>query len=267
MGRQDAQQLAAALPLDAQAIAGQRLARGDAPDLEREIGDAHQASGLLVEMRDLEQPTLGLAAGMLAGDAIEPALDAAGQPEVGGVDGQDERAVDDAAVEPVGEHELHALDAAVARRAFLPLVDPGELVSPPMLAVADGGADDGRLQAGERALQELVVAGAGLPADRGQELIGREAQEARGLEAEVFGLDDLARRPDQHVGVPDGRHAVLGHGVDLDADIAGFVEDRRRAPGLGEREERPLHQVALIARAGVAGGDDERVELAPFAGW
>ena len=139
-------------------------------------------------------------------------------------------------------------------------------MAPPMLAAADGGADDGRLQAGERALQELVIAGAGLPADRGQELIGREAQEARGLEAEVFGLDDLARRPDQHVGVPDGRHAVLGHGVDLDADIAGFVEDRRRAPGFGEREERPLHQVALIARAGVAGGDDERFELAPFAG-
>jgi len=54
VGRQDAQQLAAALPLDAQAIAGQRLARGDAPDLQREIGDAHQASGLLMEVGDLE---------------------------------------------------------------------------------------------------------------------------------------------------------------------------------------------------------------------
>src|ERR1700675_318028 len=133
-------------------------------------------------MRDLEQPTLGLAAGMLAGDAIEPAFDAAGQPEVRGIDGEDERAIDDAAVEPIGQHELHALDATVARRAFLPLVDPGELVSPPMLAVADGGADDGRLQAGERTFQELVVAGARLPSDRYEELVGREAQEARSLE-------------------------------------------------------------------------------------
>ena len=135
-----------------------------------------------------------------------------------------------------------------------------------MFAVADGGADDGRLQAGERALQQLVVAGPGLPTDCGQELVGREAQEARSLETEVLGLDDLARRPDQHVGVPNGRHAMLGHGVDLDSNAGGFVEDRRRAPRLCEREERPLHQVALIARAGVAGGDDERIELAPFAG-
>src|SRR5665213_3817110 len=104
---------------------------------------------------------------MLAGDAVKPALDAARQTEVGGVDGQDERAVDDAAVEPVGEHKLHALDTAVARRAFLPLVDPGELVAPPMFAVADRRADDGRLQAGERALQERIVAGPCLPPDRG----------------------------------------------------------------------------------------------------
>ena len=60
-----------------------------------------------------------------------------------------------------------------------------------MLAVANGGADDGRLQAGERTLEELVVAGAGLPPNRSQELIGREAQELRGLEPKVLRLDDL----------------------------------------------------------------------------
>ncbi len=98
-------------------------------------------------MGDLEQPAPGLAAGVLAGDAIEPALDAAGEPEVGRIDGEDERAIDDAALEPIGKNELHALDATLARRAFLPLVDRGELMAPPMLAVADGGADDGRLQA------------------------------------------------------------------------------------------------------------------------
>ena len=54
MGGQDAQQLAPVVALNAQAIAGQRLARGDSPDLECEVGDAHQAAGLLVEMRDLE---------------------------------------------------------------------------------------------------------------------------------------------------------------------------------------------------------------------
>jgi hypothetical protein len=62
-----------------------------------------------------------------------------------------------------------------------------------------------------------------------------------------FSASTIWLRPDQHVGVPDGRHAVLEHGVDLDANAGGFVEDRRRASGLGEGEERPFHQVALIA--------------------
>ena len=39
----------------------------------------------------------GWRSGMLTGDAIEPALDAAGEPEVGRVDSEDERAIDDAA--------------------------------------------------------------------------------------------------------------------------------------------------------------------------
>ena len=53
---------------------------------------------------------------------------------------------------------------------------------------------------------------------------------------------------------------MLGDREDFDADIAGFVEDRRGALDFGEREEGPFHQIALIARAGVAGGDDERIE-------
>ena len=259
------QQVAPALAFDAQPIAWKGLAGGDPAQVEGEIGELGEAAGFLVRTGDLEQPALGLAAGVLTGDAIEPALDAAGEPEVGRVDGEDERAIDNAAVEPIGENELHPLDATVARRAFLPLVDPGELMTPPMLAVADGGADDGRLQAGECAFQELVVAGAGLAADRAEKLVGREAQKAGSPQAEVFRLDELARGPDEHIGVPDGRHAVLGHGVDLDPDIAGLIEDRRDASGLGEGEERTLHQVALVARAGVARGDDKRVELAAFA--
>ena len=75
-------------------------------------------------MGELENPAPWLAAGVLARDAVEPAFDAARQPEIGGVDGEHQRAVCDAAIGPVGQHELHALDAAGARRHFLPLVDP-----------------------------------------------------------------------------------------------------------------------------------------------
>ena len=134
---------------------------------------------------------------------------------------------------------------------------------PPMLAVADGGADHRRLQTGERALQQAIFARAGGAANRLQELIGREAQEARRAQAVVLGLDDLAGRPDEHVGVPDRRHAVFGHPKDFDALPAGFIKDRGDALGLGKREEGPLHEIALIAGAGIAGGHHERIE--PFA--
>jgi len=42
-------------------------------------------------------------------------------------------------------------------------------------------------------------------------------------------------------------------------------EDRRPTGGFGEREEWTLHQVTLIARAGVTGRDDEGLELAALA--
>src|SRR5713226_3198539 len=252
IGRQDPQQFGAALALDQQAIAGQPLTRRDAPDVERKIRDARQTARLGVEMRELEHPAMSLTAGVLARNPVEPALDAARQPEVGRIDGQHQRAVDHAAVEPIGQHEFHALDPARPRRHFLPFVDPGELPPSPMLTVADGGGDNSRLQAGQRRLQEEVLLIAGRTTDTAQQLIGREAEEARGDKAQILGADNLARCPDQHVGVPDRRHAVLWHSEHLHLDVIGTVEDRLGTRRFRQREERPLHQIALVARAGVA---------------
>src|SRR5712664_1254204 len=160
------------------------------------IRDARETTGLDVEMRELEHPAMPLTAGVLASNPVEPALDAARQPEVGRIDRQHQRAVDHAAVEPIGQHEFHALDAAGPRRHFLPFIDPGELPAPPMLTVADGGGDDSRLQAGQRRLQEAVLLIAGRATDTTQQLIRREAEEARGGEAQILGPDNLARCPD-----------------------------------------------------------------------
>src|SRR3546814_17105029 len=126
-------------------VAGQRLAVCDPAQVEREVGRSRRAAGFLVKVGDLERPALGLATGVLAGDAIQPALDPACQPDIGRVDGQDQRAVDDAVVEPFGQDELHALDAAGVRRHFLPLVDPRKLTPPPMLAVAVGRSEESRV--------------------------------------------------------------------------------------------------------------------------
>ncbi|KAJ8135353.1 hypothetical protein OY671_011434, partial [Metschnikowia pulcherrima] len=68
------------------------------------------------------------------------------------------------------------------------------------------------------------------------------------------------------VGIPDGRHPVLRNCIDFDTHVAGSIEDWARAFAPGERKEWSFHQVASIARAGIAGGDDERTELASLAG-
>ena len=58
-------------------IAGQRLARDNPADVEREVGEAGETRALGVEMPELESPAVLLTAGVLAGDAVEPAFDAA----------------------------------------------------------------------------------------------------------------------------------------------------------------------------------------------
>lgn len=90
-----------------------------------------------------------------------------------------------------------------------PFIDPGELMPPPLLVVTDGGADRGRLQPVERSLEQFVGANACAAAGCGEKLVGCETQEAGRDEPVVLGFDDLARGPDENIGVPDGRHAVL----------------------------------------------------------
>ena len=93
-------------------------------EIEGEVGIAGERAALGMQVPELEAPPGGLTTGMFAGDAIEPALDAAGKPEVVRVDGEHEAAVDDALIEPFGQYEFHALDATAVRHELLPFVDP-----------------------------------------------------------------------------------------------------------------------------------------------
>src|SRR5258708_6960644 len=147
-----------------------------------------------------------------------------------------------------------------------PLVEPGELLSAPILAVTDRGLHDGGLKPLQRALEELVLAKAGAAAGSHEELVRRETHKAGGPQSFVCGLDDLRRSPDQHIGVPDGCHAEFRNSVDLHLRISGFVENRLRAFALRERKERTLYQVALVARAdAVVRQCDEGNERCPLA--
>jgi hypothetical protein len=52
---------------------------------------------------------------------------------------------------------------------------------------------------------------------------------------------------------------MLGHPEHLHLYVGGLVENRLGARGLRQREERPFHQIALVARRRVARCDHEGV--------
>ena len=125
---------------------------------------------------------------------------------------------------------------------------------PPALGwLADRGHDGGRLQPIKCCFEPVVIARAGAAANKGQDFVRRRRHQARCLQTSVAGFDNLARRPDQHVGVPDGRHAVLRHGFDANADFAGVEIDRDDTLRFGEREERISHQILGVAGREIAG--------------
>ncbi|KGJ03428.1 hypothetical protein IT41_14115 [Paracoccus halophilus] len=206
-----------------------------------------------------------LMTGMFTGDTVEPALDTACQPEIVRVDGEDQRTVKNTVIEPFGQDKLHAFYATIVRGHLFPFVDPGELTASPMLAVTDRRGDDGGLQPGKCCLQQQILPVSAVAADGAQQMIGREAKEAGCLDAIIFGSDDLTRSPDQHIGVPDRRHTVFRHSEYLHLDIGCLVEDRFRARRLRQREEWPLHQIALIAWTGITGCDHEGIEVTTLA--
>ena len=53
-----------------------------------------------MQVREIEAPAVRLPAAMLAHEAIQPALEPAGQVEIGTVNGEDQRVVENAGIEP-----------------------------------------------------------------------------------------------------------------------------------------------------------------------
>ena len=118
--------------LNEQRVSRQRLAADDVSQLESEALERGQAAGFQMEMAEVESPAIPLVSAVLAHDAVEPALHAAGQVEISAVDGEDERIVENGTVEPVGDDQLDTAGMTVAVGAFRPFVDPGEAVHPPL---------------------------------------------------------------------------------------------------------------------------------------
>ena len=119
-------------------------------------------------MGEVEAPAEGLAAAVFTHDAVEPAFEPAGQIEIGAVDGENERVIENGAIEPVRQDQLDADRATVAIGSLLPLVDPREAMPTAFRRLADRGRDGGGLEPVERGLQALVIAQRYTAADEGE---------------------------------------------------------------------------------------------------
>ena len=203
---------------------------------------------------------------MLAHQTIEPAIEAAGEAEIGPVDGQHERVIEHRLVEPVGQDHLDAVRASLTVDALLPFVDPGEAMAAALSGLADRGGDRGGLEPVERRLQPLIVAHRRAASDEAEDFVRGGDQQPRGAKPGIAGFDDLARRPDQDIGVPDGRHAVIGDRLDPDRHRAGAKVDRGDAVGFGEGEERIGHEILRVSWREVAGERAEQIELSALRG-
>jgi hypothetical protein len=172
-GADEGEQLAVpARSIDAEAIARQGLAARDVAQLEGEALERRKARRLGMKMPEIEPPACRLFAGVLAHEAVKPALQATRQREICAVDRQHERVVKDGAIEPVRHDEIDTGGVAVCVRVLGPLVDPGEAVHAPLARLAQRGGDRGGLQAVEGGLQAMIVARAGAAADERQNLVG-----------------------------------------------------------------------------------------------
>ena len=130
-----------------------------------------------------------------------------------------------------------------------------------LVLLADRRGNGRRLQAVERCAQPLIMVLARPAPDEGQNLVRTGGDVPRWRAACVARFNELTRRPNQNVGIPDGRHAVFGYGFDRDPCGPHCEVDRCGAPRLGKAEEGPGHQILSIARGNVTGHRVEQVEL------
>ena len=87
-----------------------------------------------------------------------------------------------------------------------------------VVGLADGRRDGGRLQPVEPRFQALIAGLSGPAPGEAQDFVGRGSDQPGGRATAIARLDNLAGDPDQHIGIPDGRHAMFGRGFDQNRD-------------------------------------------------
>src|SRR3546814_6704235 len=110
-------------------------------------------------------------------------------------------------------------------------------MSAALMRLPDRWCDGGRLQTIWRGFQAIVTGLAGASFGEGENFMRRGRHQPRGRPPGVACLDELARCPNQNVGIPDRRYAMFGHGFDRDPRRTHMKIDRRHTPRLGEAEK------------------------------
>src|ERR1700681_907336 len=123
--------------IDHELIARQGLAADDLPEIVGKMLQRREAARLGVQMNEIKTPAAGLASAVLPHEAIEPALQAAGQVEIGAINCEDERFIQHTGVKPVSQDQLQSAWSAVRIGHLFPFVDPGETM-PAALHTAGG---------------------------------------------------------------------------------------------------------------------------------
>ena len=91
-----------------------------------------------MQVHDIKTPAAMLAPAVFADETIQPALQSAGEIEICAVDGQHERFIQNARVEPVGQDQIESARMAEAICRLFTFVDTGEAKPPSFRRLADG---------------------------------------------------------------------------------------------------------------------------------
>src|SRR5262249_46320086 len=115
--------------MDRQPVFRDALTGDNLTDVNGEVRKPCQAAALFVELAEGKRPAPLLFASMLPDHPIEPAPDAAGQVEVGRINGQNKALIEDTIIEPVGDDKLKAKRVALVVYNLLPFIEPAKLVA------------------------------------------------------------------------------------------------------------------------------------------
>src|SRR3569623_670219 len=118
-----------------------------------------------MEVHQIKTPAAVLASAVLAHKTIKPPLKSARQLEIGAINRQHARVIDDASVEPIRQDQLDPKWAAICIGRLFPLVDPGEAMPSPLCRLTDRRQHGRCLKSVETRLQPIIVACAGAAAD------------------------------------------------------------------------------------------------------